>query len=354
MSGSDWGIDPVKKKQLDSGNVISDGNPTSQPLQSGNTGNSIISGGVSTAGVGKGGTGGWTPIQAYLKANAGTTGSANALQSTAQKAFESDKSRMDSQASQAKQGYDQAKSQQVGKDQASQMVEQYAQGNGNLSQVQNYLNGSYQAAPVDLTQSAQTQQYGKGVSGDRTGFKAIMNTLYNQGSQGRMGAGMKSLQGQLDQDNAAVNTARSNLANQYAGINQASEQYADLNAQMGQLETDYRDGQTAVKNQLGTDATNWENAYNYAAGYNADEVVRPPADGGTTATPGGFRDPASRARAQNKAAQSFNAIMEALGRPDRKELVPVPDDSVQETIGQQIPQAVPVVAPPTEKKYFWE
>jgi hypothetical protein len=254
-------------------------------------GGGIISPGpVSTAGVGAGGTGGWTPIQAYLKANQGSTGTAQALRSEVGGELSKERTNLETNA-------DKARSQAQSQVSANKIADPYAQtlidraqgggarmpegGDGTTREgidtpygtpedqsktpvqiLKESLTRSYNPGQFNYGMGAKAQEYGSNLQGNQQGFNAILSALYGKASGGRMGSGMTALQNQLDQDNGAVNAARSDLTNQYKDLNatafgdQANNQPGlvnQVNAEIGQggtREQEFKNNQNALKRYL--------------------------------------------------------------------------------------------------------
>jgi hypothetical protein len=220
--------------------ILDDEDKKNQPgAQGGNevgeaAGGVFAGGGFGGAPGGQPGTGGqpksWTNIQEYLKANEGASKSDELLSNKVGSQFQNESARLSSSAQEAK---DKAKEtvekNTIATDRASQMIadmgSQYQYGGApqsdaytqNRSQFQNALSYQYNPEQFAYGMDGKTQEYGQGLN--EQNFRGLMDNLYaGQSATGRMGAGQKSLQRQLDQENPALNQARQSLLAQYAGL----------------------------------------------------------------------------------------------------------------------------------------
>lgn len=237
----------------------------------------------STAGVGSGGTGGWTNIQSYLQANQGNSNSANYLNQNAQNTYDQENKNFQDQSSQAKQqGQQQADSENVNQDAATKMINnaaQYYQYNTASPQT----NGAAGSVPgqTSATGSGQSDQYGQALQpiqqlltakyqgpssfsygmgadaqryaqlGDDQAYHGVMNDLYNKAAGGTMGAGSLALQQQIDQDNPALNQARQNILGQYSGLQSQEQQGTqDTNAALQNAQNQFTQNQQNFRNTL--------------------------------------------------------------------------------------------------------
>lgn len=190
-------------------------------------------GGVSQAGVGKGGTGGWTNIQAYLGANEGNKqGSANLLQNKVGQTFQSEASRLAEESNKAKQeAATKVSENTLSRDQAKEKLNSLAgQYNYKAPQSEEYNQGvnklktasTYQYdGPTSFSygMGGQTQEYGSGLNSDPA-FSQIMTSLYGQAANGQLGRGQATLQKQLDVNNEQLAGVRDNLRGQYGQLQQ--------------------------------------------------------------------------------------------------------------------------------------
>lgn len=243
----------------------------SQNVSSGSS-NDVGNGAVSTAGVGAGGTGGWTNIQSYLNANQGDTGSAQALNKTVGDQFNKEKDAYTQDSSKfLNDANKQVADQKIDNNQADQLIKSnstdYSYGGGdqstaykgNVQKVQGALNNAY-SGPTSYSYgfTAPTQNYGSAVK-DGGGFDTLMNQLYSNAAGKNLSNGQYQLQKQLDVNNSALTDARSNLANQYdqLGANR-DKAVADTTAGLGQAEQTYRTNQNALRDYLTGQSNNYE------------------------------------------------------------------------------------------------
>lgn len=268
-------------------NQQGDGQVVGGAFDAGGQSQGAFSGGspVSTAGVGQGGTGGWTNIQSYLQANQGDTKSADLLNSQVGGQFDKESKNLQDQSNQTE---SQAKSQvdqnNIGQDQASQILSQasglYNYG-GNQSQdyqnligqIQNPLNASYQGPnQFAYGTGAATQNYGSNLSNDQ-GFRGMMENMYNQSAGGQLGSGLLALQNQIDTNNGALKSARSDLQGRYGAlnnnVNDTTKNTNDyLSSEANQFSSNQKSLKDYLQSQQGSDQQSINNAVN---AWNADE-----------------------------------------------------------------------------------
>lgn len=231
----------------------------------GGGGGFVGTGSPSTAGIGAGGTGGWTNIQAYLNANAGNTKSADYLKSEVGSQFDKEKQSLDKASTESKaQGQAQVDANKIGQDQASKLIEQagsqYQYGGQPQTQsyqdivsgVKNKLNAQY-SGPSSFQYGLQdpTQNYGSGLQ-DQQSFKGLMNSLYQGAAGGRIGKGGLSLQQQLDTGNEALDRARQELLSRYTGLT------GDVNSTVSQTQKALDDYAKAFVDNQNADRSNIE------------------------------------------------------------------------------------------------
>lgn len=179
-----------------------------------------VGSGVSTAGVGAGGQGGWTNIQAYLKANEGNTNSANALSNQIGSEFQGEESKILDSSSQAK---SQAEANRIGSFTEKELNNSiYAP--DSLKTMKDYFAKSYQGPEsYNYSLGQKAQEYGEQL-GDDQRFGALLGDVYNNAAGGRISTGQMALQRQLDTNNPALQEARQSLNSRYSALNNMANQ----------------------------------------------------------------------------------------------------------------------------------
>lgn len=219
--------------------------------------------GESTAGIGAGGTGGWTNIQSYLNANKGDNGSSALLNDTAGGQYDKENQALQTQASDAK---TQAESQSSKINDASanskQWVNQAANAydwNGNngdpykqnVGKLQSALNDQY-SGPNNFAYgtSADFQKAGSAL-GDDSSFSNYMNDIYKNKAGGQLTSGQGALQTQLDVNNQNLADARKNLLTKYSGFGDTvNNTVNDTDAAIQGAKTNYGNSQQGLKTSL--------------------------------------------------------------------------------------------------------
>lgn len=261
------------------------------------SGSTDVGSNVSTAGVGAGGTGGWTNIQAYLNANQGNTGSADALSSSVGGKFDSEASRISSDADQKKSaamqaaqtpaglGITKSKStadsqtpdqvapptpdqqaitdrdkyqNQAGKPTAVDPSGMYGGSGANYAEYQpqidasrNYLSSQYSGGNQVAYQPDSSIQEIGGELGDDSKFNALMDSTYAQKAGGQLSSGQLSLQHQLDQESPSVAAARKALASRYGGLQTlAGDKSKEVNDALTSGAQAYSQGQDGYRQTL--------------------------------------------------------------------------------------------------------
>lgn len=255
----------AKKKQGLDQPSAAPGDPMAQAPSGGGLlgGTSAGQGPVSSAGVGAGGMGGWTNIQAYLNANNTYQGSANLLKdkaggqltkekSTLDKQVADNKGQVDKYVNESKMGTDQAS--QIIKDSASnynwdgEQADPYKQG---VQKVQGYLGSQYQG-PNSFAYgiSADTQKNRDAITGDDA-FQEYMNQIYREKSGVPMTSGQSALQNQFDVQNEPLAQTRQNLLQEYAGLNDyVNQAVTNTDAYIGKGRDQYGQNISALKDYL--------------------------------------------------------------------------------------------------------
>jgi hypothetical protein len=228
----------------------------------GQSGGDVGSGNSLAGGVGAGGQGGFTNIQAYLKANEGDTGSANALTNTVQGQFNKEKDQFTQDSTNfLGNAQKQVNDQKIDNTKADQLIGQ-AKDNyswsqksdpymNTVNQVQNALTSQY-SGPKEYNYgfSNDTQTYGTGLK-DNQGFDSLMNNVYSKSAGKPLTSGQFQLQKQFDVNNVNLNKARENLANQYGELEKERDNtVSNTTKGLGDLEQQYRNNQTSLKDYL--------------------------------------------------------------------------------------------------------
>jgi hypothetical protein len=231
-------------------------------------GNDLVSGqqgagAASTAGIGKGGFGGWTNIQAYLGANKDDTGSAQNLEQKVGGQFSKEKTDLTTGAEKAKTTAQAvAGSVTQAKDNADEWLKQGASaydwsGNHgdpykqNVSKLQGALTADYSGPRTyDYGFSGDTQKYGEALK-DRGGFDKMMGDLYQERAGGQLSAGGRTLQNQLDVNNENLSKTREKLLQDYSGLGNLRDQtVTDTTKSLSDAEQQYRSNQNILKDFL--------------------------------------------------------------------------------------------------------
>lgn len=216
-----------------------------------------------SAGVGSGGTQGWTNIQSYLTANKDNTGSQDSLKNTVGSEFDKEQKNLDDSSSKAKSdAQSEVDKYKIGQDQASQMItdmgsrynysgKQDDTYNGYQNQFQNSLNATYggpQSYSYGMGQKA--QDYGSSLGNDQ-GFDTMMSGIYNQAAGGALNQGSLDLQHALDRNNQGLQNTRQNLLQQYAGLQgNVTNTVQNTDAAVKQAQRDFSGNQSALRSYL--------------------------------------------------------------------------------------------------------
>ncbi len=300
------------------------------PTVSGAGGSDV--GGVSTAGVGAGGTGGWTNIQSYLQANQGDNGSANNLRDTVGSQFNKESGQMQDAADKTvKDASNYVNDSNISSDQANDLIGQASKaysypgadgtgkggmlnspstgGTGDFSTTP-YQKATAGAAPTQTNQQvgvgdnpsyqgivdrfhtalngqwgmpssfsyglgAQTQNYGDQVNNDQ-GFQGMMGKLYSDKAGAPLTSGQSALQNQFDSGNQSLANARHDLQGQYQGLqNKAGQLSQDTTNTLGADQNQFVKNQNTLRDYLGQQAGNYDTNIGKAqdearANYNTD------------------------------------------------------------------------------------
>lgn len=220
-------------------------------------------GGVSTAGIGAGGQGMWTNIQAYLNANKEDTGSADYLQNQYSSQFDKEKDQLNTQANDAKsQAQSQSNSITEAKDHSKEWVNQAAQGydwggnhqgpyQDNVNKLDKALTSQY-SGPENFSYafSEPTQNMKTNLS-DENAFWNGMKDSYKQRVGGQMNSGVAELQRQFDTTNDNLQNQRQNLLQKYGDLQLTRDNVAtDANSAIEKSRQDFGNNQQNLYSDL--------------------------------------------------------------------------------------------------------
>lgn len=219
---------------------------------------------VSTAGVGAGGTGGWTNIQSYLSANQGDHGSSQNLQEKVGGQYDKENQNLVTQANDTKtQAQNEANKVNEAKDNSKEWVNQAANAyswTGNQNEDYKGTVGKLQSALYDpykgpnnfaYTTSNDFQRANTALKDDPS-FGNYMKDIYSEKAGGQLTQGQGALQNQLDVNNQQLADTRKNLLNQYAGFgDKVNAAVTDADSAIQKARQDYGNNQTGLMDYLG-------------------------------------------------------------------------------------------------------
>lgn len=228
-----------------------------------NSGGSLAGSQVSTAGVGKGGRGSFTNIQAYLEANKGNNSTGEAIASNVGSAFDGEQKKIeDDSASKISEGQAKLESVKGLRTRAGQF--DFSDGSDDpakkaqADEIKQGLAGQYSAPRVAYTIGNEANQYGQQLQNDQ-GFDALLDQTYNKAAGGQISSGQKALQRQLDLNNDQLTGKRQDLAARYKALEGiASTKAADTNSALSGFETGYQSEIDGTKTDLGNSRTSLE------------------------------------------------------------------------------------------------
>lgn len=254
-----------------------------------NQGSNAVGTGVSTAGIGAGGTGKWTNIQAYLNANKGDSGATDLVNNSINPEFDSEKSKIQGESSKLKSDADNSlKPINDVKDNADKLLNQGASAynyDGNqtdaysnvTNQFKNALGAKYSGPNsyfYGLGQKA--QQFGSALGSDE-GFNQYLGDLYQNKAGGQLSSGGRELQKQLNISNEPLAQARKNLLDKYSQLGAYRDQTAkDTNDYLANTAQSFRTGQNQIKDYLGNSSNSTESGVSKAesdARYGYDQTM---------------------------------------------------------------------------------
>jgi hypothetical protein len=230
---------------------------------SGGSGADVGTGTANSAGVGAGGTGGWTNIQSYLNANKQDTGSADYVNQKIGSQFDQENQKlMDSANTTKQQGVDQANriSQAAAgaKDTIADAAKSYDwsgnQSNEYTQKLQPLKSALYDqySGPSSFSYgfSDQTQKAKDAVSDDKA-MGSYLEDTYRERAGKPMTQGQLSLQRQFDTTNDPLALTRQNLLKRYAGLEETRDTTVkDTDSALRKAAEDYGNNQNQLKSTL--------------------------------------------------------------------------------------------------------
>lgn len=257
-------LDPNQQKQ-DQGQPQS-GEPATvggAPLVGGDS-SAVQAGGVSTAGVGAGGQGKWTNIQAYLNANKNVdTGATQMVSDQVGSQFDKEQSDIDNE---SKDAVSKAQAQlnpiKEAKDNANAWLDRAAQSydySGNhasgygdtVGKLKGALGAQYTGPKTfDHAFGADTQKYGENLASDDA-FNKYLGDLYQNKAGGQLSSGGRALQQQLNVSNEPLQQARQNLLKRYSDLGDYRNLVASRTGKdLADTESAFRANQSGLKDYL--------------------------------------------------------------------------------------------------------
>jgi hypothetical protein len=228
--------------------------------------------------AGRGGSsGGWVNIQNYLSANAGDTGSAQALDKQVSGQFDQERNKFQGDSSaflQDAQGQvDKAKVSNEDADKAiksagslynygeygSQGSQQPDEYKSSVDAMRGALTNQY-SGPKDYTYgfSNETQETGDALK-NNSGFDKLMGSVYSNTAQRPLTTGQFELQKQLDVNNEALVNKRQQLAGGYDQlVGERDKTVTDTTASLGGLEKTFRENQNRLRDYLSGQANTYD------------------------------------------------------------------------------------------------
>lgn len=219
--------------------------------------------GASTAGVGSGGTGGWTNIQSYINANKDVdTGAAGMINQKVGSAFDSERSKLSSAADDAKkQGQAQAQGISEAAKNANQWLDQASKAyswdgkhgddyNTYSGKIKDSINAQYTGpSSFSYALGADASRYADTLRNDDA-FNQFLGDQFQE-KAGRLSSGGRALQKQLDVNNVALNNARENLLKKYSELGSFRDQtISETDQALGSAAEEFRNNQMALRDNL--------------------------------------------------------------------------------------------------------
>jgi len=248
-----------------------------QSLGSAGTSGVVSSGGAqsNTAGVGAGGQGSWTNIQAYLKANKNDTGSAQSLENKVGGVLGQEKMKLDQSASDTvNQANSQAKTYDDAKANTKEWINKAANAyswdnqhgddyRNTVNKVKNLQTQAYQG-PQNFTyaNSADMSRATDAINNDDA-YKNYLTDMYKERTGGQLNAGQAALQNQFDVNNENLAATRGKLATQLAGFDTTrNEAVKNADASIQTAKNQYGNAQAGYNDYLGSLANEYDSSIN--------------------------------------------------------------------------------------------
>jgi hypothetical protein len=261
---ADLGYYDDKLKQDGDPNAQTPGqDPGGQTVGSGTSGVISGTGGQNNAGVGAGGQGSWTNIQAYLGANKKDTGSSQALQSKVGGVLNQEQSKLQQASTDTtKQANDQSKIYDDAKANTKEWVNQAANAyswdnqhgdpyRDNVAKIKNLKTQAYQGPQNFSYANSQDLSRADDALKNDDSFKGYLGDLYKERTGGQLNAGQAALQNQFDVNNENLQSTRAQLASQMAGFGTQRDQAVKNTDQAIQdAQNKYRNNQAGYNDYL--------------------------------------------------------------------------------------------------------
>lgn len=223
----------------------------------GASGGADVGGGqVSHAGVGKGGTGGWTNIQSYLNANKNNNSTANTINSQYGSALAEDESKIQNESTKARSDAEgQRNSMRSLSDNLNNNISTAMGGDQQTkdsiaNQYRTAFSQGYQGPQSYSAQmSSKSQDYGSDL---KKNFGDFLGSFYSRATNGaNMSTGQRTLQNQLDTNSESAANAYSDQAARYRALeNLALSKNQETNDAINSARTDYQTTHDTLKGDL--------------------------------------------------------------------------------------------------------
>jgi hypothetical protein len=185
----------------------------------GGSGSQFISGPGQSApgGASVGGSKPFVNIQSYLAGNKPTESEGNVLRQDASNIVGGEFGRAQGAQTQAKAQGETERAEKIGVPQATQIIQNAAQGQGDTSAVKNSLAATYDKPQFDYTTGQQFAGMGENLNA-QGGFRNYANQAYGREAGGSLSSGQRLLQQQLDVLNPYVQQAETGIKDTYGKV----------------------------------------------------------------------------------------------------------------------------------------